>query len=183
MKKILIVGNGGREHAIAQSIAKHNPQAELLFCQDCAIPYLLPQARLVLGSPLEVARQEAVDLVIVGPEAPLVGGLADELDAAGITVFGPPLAAARLEGSKSYAKEFMRQYDVRTANYEVFTDPIAALSYLEQQEQFPVVLKADGLAGGKGVLICEQPETARAGVRSLMQDKIFQDAGATVVIE
>ncbi len=183
MKKILIVGGGGREHAIAQSIARDQPQADILFCEECAIPQLLSQARLALGEPLQVARQEAVDLVIVGPEAPLVAGLVDELEAAGITVFGPPQAVARLEGSKAFAKDFMGQYDVRTAACEVFTDMESALNYVQNLEQFPTVLKADGLAGGKGVLICENRAAAQQGIHNLMRDRIFQEAGATVVIE
>ncbi|WGK69680.1 phosphoribosylamine--glycine ligase [Candidatus Haliotispira prima] len=187
MKKILLVGGGGREHAIAHSIVTGSPNAEILFCQDCAIPRLLAGARLSLGTPLEVAQREAVDLVIVGPEAPLVAGLVDELETAGLTVFGPPQAAARLEGSKSFAKSFMGQYGVRTAACEVFEEgkAAAALQYLEQLDEadFPIVLKADGLAAGKGVLICEQRETALQGIRSLMEDRIFEGAGATVVIE
>ncbi len=185
MKKILLVGGGGREHAIALSIATELPQAEILLCQDCAIPQLLPQARLLPGEPLQVALQEAPDLVIVGPEAPLVAGLVNQLEEAGLSVFGPPQAVARLEGSKSFAKDFMRQYGVRSPDYQVFDQAGAALNYLKglQETDFPIVLKADGLAGGKGVLICEQRKAALQGIRSLMQDRIFEDAGRTVVIE
>ena len=208
MRKILIVGTGGREHAIAHSILEGILQGtntegratglpQLLFCYgqpDCALPVVLARVfsdvltkaccpRFVSGSPLQVAKQEAVDLVIVGPEAPLVDGLVDELEAEGFSVFGPPRAAARLEGSKSFAKDFMREYGVRTAESQVCDSPAQARAVLERQTQFPVVLKADGLAAGKGVLICENLEAALEGMERLMEQKAFGEAGEVVLIE
>ena len=184
--KVLIVGSGGREHAIAESAAK-STKVEKMYCApgnagiaeyaECVDIGAMEFERLV-----SFAKEKAIDLVIVGMDDPLVGGLVDELEAVGIRAFGPRKNAAILEGSKAFSKDLMKKYHIPTAGYENFTDPEKALVYLETA-RFPIVLKADGLALGKGVLICNTLEEAKEGVQTIMLDKKFGSAGNEMVIE
>jgi phosphoribosylamine--glycine ligase len=183
---ILIVGSGGREHAIAQSVAKSS-KADKIYCApgNAGIGQI---AECVPISPMDFeklksfALDKQIDFVIVGMDDPLVGGLVDVLEEAGIRVFGPNHAAAALEGSKAFAKDLMKKYDIPSAEYETFDDPEAARAYLETAS-FPIVLKADGLALGKGVLICATKEEALTGVQEIMEDKKFGSAGNRMVVE
>lgn len=183
---ILIVGSGGREHAIAMSAAK-SPRAEKIYCAPgnagiASIAECVPIGAMEFEKLVSFAKEKAIDLVIVGMDDPLVGGLVDEMEAAGIRTFGPRKNAAILEGSKAFSKDLMKKYHIPTAAYETFDDPEKALAYLKTAS-FPIVLKADGLALGKGVLICNTPEEAEDGVRTIMEDKKFGDAGNRMVIE
>lgn len=185
--KVLIVGGGGREHAIALSMKKSS-RVDALYCvpgnagiaqiAECESSIGVMEFDRVIA----YAKEKAVDLVFVAPDDPLVGGLADALEAEGFRVFGPRKNAAVLEGSKAFAKDLMKKYGIPTAAYETFEDPGKALQYLETAKM-PIVLKADGLALGKGVLICNTLEEARAGVKEIMQDKHFGNAGNKMVIE
>ena len=178
--KVLIVGSGGREHAIAYCTAK-SEKVDKIYCTpgnagiaeyaECA-----PIGAMEFDKIVAFAKEKAVDLVIVGMDDPLVGGLVDELEAAGIRTFGPRKNAAILEGSKAFSKDLMKKYHIPTAGYENFTDAKKALAYLETAK-FPIVLKADGLALGKGVLICNTLEEAKEGVKTIMLDRKFGDAG------
>lgn len=184
--KVLIVGSGGREHAIAVSVAK-SPKVEKIYCAPGnagigLIAECVPIGAMEFDKLTAFAREKEVDLTIVGMDDPLVGGLVDKLKEAGIRAFGPDKKAAILEGSKAFSKDLMKKYGIPTAGYETFDNAQEALSYLEMVE-FPVVLKADGLALGKGVLICNNLEEARAGVRTIMTEKQFGDAGNLLVIE
>ena len=184
--KILIVGSGGREHAIAAAVAK-SPRADKIYCAPGnagigQIAECVPIGAMEFDKLVAFAREKAVDLTIVGMDDPLVGGLVDEMEAAGLKVFGPRKNAAILEGSKAFSKDLMKKYNIPTAAYENFDDPQKALAYLETAKM-PVVLKADGLALGKGVLICETLEEAKEGVRTIMEDKKFGAAGNRMVIE
>ena len=184
--KVLIVGSGGREHAIAMSAAKSS-KVDKMYCApgnagiaeyaECVAIGAMEFDKLVA-----FAKEKEIDLVIVGMDDPVVGGLVDELEAAGIRTFGPRKNAAILEGSKAFSKDLMKKYDIPTAGYENFTDPEAAIAYLETAK-FPIVLKADGLALGKGVLICQNLEEAKEGVKTIMLDKKFGTAGNEMVIE
>ncbi len=183
---VLIVGSGGREHAIAYCVAK-SEKVDKIFCApgnagiaeyaECA-----PIGPMEFEKIVAFAKEKEIDLVIVGMDDPLVGGLVDELEAAGIRTFGPKKNAAILEGSKAFSKDLMKKYNIPTAAYENFTDSDQALKYLETAK-FPIVLKADGLALGKGVLICQNFEEAKAGVKEIMLDKKFGSAGNEMVIE
>ena len=184
--KILIVGSGGREHAIEASVAK-SPRADKIYCApgnagiaeyaECVDIGAMEFEKLA-----EFAKEKEIDLCIVGMDYPLVGGLVDVLEDAGIRTFGPKKNAAILEGSKAFSKDLMKKYDIPTAGYENFTDPKEAIAYLENAK-FPIVLKADGLALGKGVLICQNFEEAKEGVKTIMLDKKFGTAGNEMVIE
>ena len=185
--KVLIIGSGGREHAIAVSMAKSS-RVDKLYC----IPGNAGIAQIAECDPsigvmefdriTAYAGEHEIDLVFVAPDDPLAGGLVDELKEAGFRVFGPNKKAAILESSKAFSKDLMKKYNIPTAGYETFDNPENALAYLEKAEM-PVVLKADGLALGKGVLICNTLEEARAGVREIMQDKHFGSAGDKLVVE
>ncbi|MCR5626281.1 MAG: phosphoribosylamine--glycine ligase [Lachnospiraceae bacterium] len=184
--KVLIVGGGGREHAIAVSVAK-SPKVDKLYCVpgNAGIAELAECADIKVmefENVVRFAKEKQIDLAIVGPDDPLVGGLVDELNAAGIRAFGPNAAAAVLEGSKSFSKDLMKKYNIPTAAYEVFDNAADALKYLDNAK-IPVVVKADGLALGKGVLICNTLKEARNAVKEIMLDKKFGTAGNKVVIE
>lgn len=184
--KVLIVGSGGREHAIAASVAK-SPRVDKIYCAPGnagigQIAECVPIGAMEFGRIVEFAKDKEIGLTIVGMDDPLVGGLVDEMEAAGLRVFGPRKNAAILEGSKAFSKDLMKKYHIPTAAYENFDDPGKALAYLENA-RMPVVLKADGLALGKGVLICNTLEEAREGVRTIMEDKKFGSAGDRMVIE
>lgn len=184
--KVLIVGSGGREHAIAASVTK-SPKVDKIYCAPGnagigQIAECVPIGAMEFDKIVNFAKEQAIDLTIVGMDDPLVGGLVDEMEAAGLRVFGPRKNAAILEGSKAFSKDLMKKYNIPTAAYENFDDPQAALAYLETAKM-PVVLKADGLALGKGVLICQTLEEAKEGVRTIMEDKKFGAAGNRMVIE
>ncbi len=184
--KVLIVGSGGREHAIAESVRK-NKKVEKIFCAPGnagigRIAQCVPIKAMEFDRLVEFARNEEIDLTIIGMDDPLVGGIVDEFEKAGLRVFGPRKNAAILEGSKAFSKDLMKKYGIPTAGYENFDDPQKAVEYLEGAK-YPIVLKADGLALGKGVLICQSREEALEGVRSIMEDKKFGDAGNRMVIE
>ncbi len=184
--KVLIVGSGGREHAIAWKVAQ-SPKVDKIYCAP-GNAGIAEYAECVDIKAMEFeklaafAKEHAVDLTVVGMDDPLVGGIVDVFEAQGLRVFGPRKNAAILEGSKAFSKDLMKKYHIPTAAYENFTDAQAALDYL-RTAKFPIVLKADGLALGKGVLICNTPEEAEAGVREIMTDKKFGDAGNCMVIE
>ena len=185
--KILIVGGGGREHAIAQAISQ-SPQAEKIYCAPgnagiAQIAECVPIGAMEFDRLVDFAKEKEIDLAVIGMDDPLVGGIVDRFEEAGIRTFGPRKNAAILEGSKAFSKDLMKKYGIPTASYEVFDDPAAAERYLEKEAKFPIVLKADGLALGKGVLICATKEEALAGVRTIMEDKKFGDAGNQMVIE
>lgn len=184
--KVLIVGSGGREHAIAYCVAKSD-KVEKIYCTPgnagiAELAECAPIGAMEFDKIVAFAKEKEVDLVIVGMDDPLVGGLVDELEAEGIRTFGPRKNAAILEGSKAFSKDLMKKYKIPTAAYENFTDPDEAIKYLETAKM-PIVLKADGLALGKGVLICNTLEEAKEGVKTLMLDKQFGDAGNEIVIE
>ena len=184
--KILIVGSGGREHAIAMSVKK-SPRADKIYCAPgnagiAQIAECVPIGAMEFDKLADFAKEKQIDLAIVGMDDPLVGGLTDVLESAGIRVFGPRKNAAILEGSKAFSKDLMKKYQIPTAAYENFDSAEAALAYLETASM-PIVLKADGLALGKGVLICKTLEEAKAGVKTIMQDKQFGEAGNRLVIE
>ena len=184
--KVLIVGSGGREHAIAMSVAK-SPRVDKIYCApgnagigqiaECVAIGAMEFDRLAA-----FAKEKQIDLTIIGMDDPLVGGVVDVFEAEGLRVFGPRKNAAILEGSKAFSKDLMKKYHIPTAAYENFDDADQALAYLETAK-FPIVLKADGLALGKGVLICNTLEEARDGVRSIMLDKQFGTAGNRMIEE
>ena len=184
--KVLIVGGGGREHAIAYCVAKSS-KVEKMYCAPgnagiAELAECVPIGAMEFDKLVTFAKEKAIDLAIVGMDDPLVGGLIDEFEKAGIRAFGPRKNAAILEGSKAFSKDLMKKYDIPTAAYENFDNADEALAYLETAK-FPIVLKADGLALGKGVLICNTLEEAKAGVKEIMLDKKFGAAGNTMVIE
>ena len=184
--KVLIVGSGGREHAIATSVAK-SPKVDKIYCAPGnagigLIAECVPIGAMEFDKIVAFAKEKEIDLTIVGMDDPLVGGLVDELNNAGLRAFGPKKNAAILEGSKAFSKDLMKKYNIPTAAYETFDDADAAIAYLEKAD-FPIVLKADGLALGKGVLICNTLEEAKDGVKSIMLDKQFGSAGNRLVVE
>lgn len=187
MAKVLVVGNGGREHALAWKLAQ-SPQVEEVFCA----PGNAGTARDVtnvdidaknIDGLIQFAKDQAIDLTVVGPEAPLVAGITDAFANAGLRVFGPSKAASQLEGSKAFAKDIMRQASIPTADYGVFKDPEDAMHYIREREETPLVVKADGLAAGKGVAVCETKEEAIKAVLTTMVDGAYGDAGTQIVIE
>lgn len=184
--KVLIVGSGGREHAIATAVAK-SPKVDKIYCApgnagigqvaECVNIGAMEFDKLV-----DFAKEKEIDLTVIGMDDPLVGGIVDKFEEAGLRVFGPRKNAAILEGSKAFSKDLMKKYNIPTAGYENFDSPEEAMKYLETSK-YPIVLKADGLALGKGVLICNTKEEAMDGVKELMLDKKFGNAGNTIVIE
>lgn len=184
--KVLIVGGGGREHAIAWKVAQ-SKRVEKIYCAP-GNAGIAEYAECVSIGAMEFeklaafAKEKEIDLTVVGMDDPLVGGIVDVFEAEGLRVFGPNKAAAILEGSKAFSKDLMKKYNIPTAAYENFDNAESALAYLETVK-FPIVLKADGLALGKGVLICNTLEEAKEGVRTIMLDKQFGESGNTMVIE
>ena len=184
--KVLIVGSGGREHAIATAVAK-SPKVDKIYCApgnagigqvaECVNIGAMEFDKLV-----DFAKEKEIDLTVIGMDDPLVGGIVDKFEEAGLRVFGPRKNAAILEGSKAFSKDLMKKYNIPTAGYENFDSPEEAMKYLETSK-YPIVLKADGLALGKGVLICQDLKEAEDGVKEIMEDKKFGNAGNTMVIE
>lgn len=184
---ILVIGGGGREHTLAWKLAQ-SPSATKLYAIP-GNPGMATVAECVSGISIEdneavvaFAEEHAIDLVVIGPEVPLTNGIVDAFEAAGILAFGPRKAAAELEGSKAFSKGLMKKYGIPTAKYEVFTDAEAAKDYV-RQEGAPIVIKADGLAAGKGVIVAETCDEALAAVADIMEDQEFGAAGNRVVIE
>jgi len=184
--KILVVGGGGREHALVWKIAQ-SPLVAKIYCAP-GNPGIANLADCVhipaddIEALLDFAEAEKVDLTVVGPEVPLTMGIVDRFQAVGLEIFGPNQSAARIEGSKSFSKDLMKKYAIPTANYETFTEHAAAVAYIKAQGA-PIVVKADGLAAGKGVIVAMSEEQAIAAVGDIMLDKVFGAAGASVVVE
>lgn len=184
--KVLIVGSGGREHAIAAQVLKSS-RVDKIYCAPgnagiAAIAECVDIQAMEFDKLVAFAKEKEIDLTVIGMDDPLVGGVVDAFEAEGLRVFGPRANAAIIEGSKAFSKDLMKKYNIPTAGYETFTDAASALAYLETAK-LPIVLKADGLALGKGVLICNTLEEAKAGVKTLMLDKQFGTAGDKIVIE
>lgn len=184
--KLLLIGSGGREHALAWKLAK-SPKVEKIFVAPgnggTAIEGKCENINITdFNDLIKFAKDENIDLTVVGPEDPLTKGIVNEFKKEGLKIFGPAENGAQLEGSKSFSKEFMKKFGVKTAEYETFTDADKALKYLETCS-YPIVIKADGLAAGKGVAICETKEEATEAVNSYMVDDIFKGAGQKIIIE
>lgn len=184
--KILVVGGGGREHAIVKAIKKNKEVSEIFvlpgnggMADDAT---LVPIGAKETDKIVDFAAKSGIDYAIVAPDDPLVLGTVDKLSAAGIPCFGPDKKAAIIEGSKAFSKDLMQKYGIPTAKYRVFTDEKAALDYISG-ESFPLVIKADGLALGKGVIISESLKEAQSAVKSMMEDKVFGESGAKIVVE
>ena len=184
--KVLVVGGGGREHEICWKISKSSKVSKIYFAPGNAgiaeVAECVNIKAMEFDKLAAFAKDNQIDLTVVGMDDPLVGGIVDVFEAEGLRVFGPRKNAAILEGSKAFSKDLMKKYHIPTAAYETFTSPEEAKKYLETSK-YPIVLKADGLALGKGVLICETKEDAMAGVNELMLDKKFGSAGNTIVVE
>ena len=184
--KVLIVGSGGREHAIATAVAK-SPRVDKIYCAPgnagiASLAECVNIGAMEFDKLVAFAKENAIDFTIIGMDDPLVGGVVDAFEAEGLKVFGPRKNAAILEGSKAFSKDLMKKYNIPTAAYENFDNPEKAIAYLKTAKM-PIVLKADGLALGKGVLICNTLEEALAGVQEIMEDKKFGTAGNTMVVE
>ncbi|MGI6003400.1 MAG: phosphoribosylamine--glycine ligase [Lachnospiraceae bacterium] len=184
--KVLIVGGGGREHAIAWKVAQ-SPLVDKIYCAPGnagieEVAECVPIGAMEFDKLVDFAREKEIDLTVVGMDDPLIGGIVDKFKAAGLRVFGPDKAAARIEGSKAFSKDLMKKYGIPTANYLNVTSAEEAYAFLETAKM-PIVLKASGPALGKGVLICNTLEEAKAGVKEIMEDKKFGDSGNTMVIE
>lgn len=183
--KVLVIGSGGREHALLRKLADSPSVKEVYVIPGndgmTDVAHLIP----VKGEEdiLDFARLMEVDLTVAGPETVLTEGLADKFAEKGMAFFGPSAAAAQIEGSKSFAKDLMKKYKIPTAAYEIFTDEEKAVSYVKKQKKYPLVIKADGLASGKGVVIAENEDTAIHAVRGMLEGKTFGSAGKSVVIE
>ncbi len=185
--KILVIGGGGREHAIIRKL-KESPRVEKLYCApgnggisrdaEC-----VPISAMDIEQVVAFSKENHMDLVFVAPDDPLAAGMVDALEKAGIQAFGPRAAAAVIESSKVFSKELMKKYNIPTAAYEVFDKPEEAVAYIEKQGTFPVVVKADGLALGKGVVIAQTLEEAKEAVHSIMEEKVFGASGNRVVVE
>lgn len=184
---ILVIGSGGREHAIVKKL-RESRRAGKIYCApgNAGISFsaeCVPIKATDIRGVCQFAKEKSIDLVFIAPDDPLVMGMADALQAEGIRVFGPSKAAARIEGSKSFSKDLMKRYSIPTADYRVFTDISQAISYIDRATTYPVVIKADGLALGKGVTIAETREAADRALRESMEQLVFGESGRTVVIE
>ena len=185
--KVLVVGGGGREHALVRKI-KESKKVDEIFCTpgNGGISYdakCFDVAATDIDGVVNLAKEIKADLVVVAPDAPLVAGMVDALNEAGFKTFGPRANAAIIEGSKVFSKELMQKYNIPTAEYKVFDNAEEAIEYIKERNEFPTVIKADGLALGKGVIIPENLEDAIAGVKEIMEDKIFGASGNNIVVE
>lgn len=185
--KVMVIGGGGREHAIIKKL-KENKEIDEIYClpgnggiADDAICVNI--AATDIERACEFAMAENIDFAVVAPDDPLVLGMTDALEEKGVKCFGPHKNAAVIEGSKVFSKNLMKKYNIPTADYETFDNAAAALSYMQKNEKYPIVIKADGLALGKGVLICMNKEEALAGIREIMEDKKFGESGRNIVVE
>lgn len=185
--KILVIGSGGREHAIIRKLkeSKYNPE---IYCAPgnggiAADAVCVPLSAMDVAGVVKYAKENAMDWVFVTPDDPLAAGMVDALNEAGVKTFGPKKLAAEIESSKVFSKNMMKQFGIPTASYEVFTDAAKALSYVESNNQFPIVIKADGLALGKGVIIAKTLTEAQKGIRDIMEDKVFGASGNQIVVE
>lgn len=185
--KILVIGGGGREHAIIRKL-KESPKTTKLYCAP-GNGGIAKDAECVsipvtdIPGVVKFSKENKIDLVFVAPDDPLAAGMVDELEKAGIRAFGPNAKAAEIESSKVFSKGLMKKYHIPTAGYEVFDDPQKALDYIKAQGTYPAVIKADGLALGKGVIIAANFEEAKSGIKTIMEDKVFGASGNQVVIE
>lgn len=184
---ILVVGAGGREHALIRKL-KESPRAGTIYCTPgnggiACDAVCLPYGVMDIPGIVAFAKEHSLDLVVVAPDDPLVAGMVDALEAAGIPVFGPTKAAAAIEGSKAFSKDLMHRYGIPTAAYALFSDPKAAMDHVKACGKYPVVIKADGLALGKGVILAQDEAEASAAIDSIMCQRIFGDSGSQVVIE
>ena len=184
---ILVVGSGGREHAIIMKLAESNKVGKLYCAPGNGGISRFAECFDVKATDIEgmiaLAKKLKVDMVVVAPDDPLVLGMVDALNDAGFMTFGPRKAAAIIEGSKVFSKELMKKYNIPTAEYEVFDKPEAAIAYIKKQNSYPAVVKADGLALGKGVIIAQNEQEAIDAVHSIMEDRIFGASGAKLVVE
>ncbi len=185
--KVLVVGGGGREHAIIRKLSE-SPKVEKIYCApgnggiscdaECVAINAMNKEKMVT-----FAKDNHIDFVVVTPDDPLADGMVDIMEEAGVPAFGPTARAAIIESSKVFSKDLMKKYGIPTANYEVFGDSDAALAFIQEHQTFPVVVKADGLALGKGVIIAVDKNEAENAIRSIMEDKIFGQSGNQIVIE
>lgn len=184
---VLVVGGGGREHALIRKIKESERVSNVYCCPgNGGISYdaqCFPVSATDIPGVVELAKKLAADLVVVAPDDPLVAGMVDALNAEGFATFGPNAAAAIIEGSKVFSKNLMLKYNIPTAEYKIFDNPCDVLTYIKEKNEFPAVIKADGLALGKGVIIPENLEEAEKGVHEIMEDKIFGESGNHVVVE
>lgn len=185
--KVLVVGGGGREHALIRKIKESPKVTEIACCPgNGGISYdaaCYPVSATDIDGVVDLAKKISADFVVVAPDDPLVMGMVDALNNAGFATFGPNAAAAIIEGSKVFSKDLMLKYNIPTAQYKVFDNPADVITYIKEKNEFPTVIKADGLALGKGVIIPETLEEAEAGVKEIMEDKIFGESGNKVVVE
>ncbi|MDE6595262.1 MAG: ATP-grasp domain-containing protein, partial [Oscillospiraceae bacterium] len=185
--KILVVGGGGREHAIIMKLAE-SKRVEKLYCTPgnggiSRYAECFDVGATDIDGVVALAKKLAVDMVVVAPDDPLVLGMVDALNAEGIMTFGPDKAAAIIEGSKVFSKDLMKKYGIPTAAYETFSEADKAVAYIKAQNSYPTVVKADGLALGKGVIIAQNEQEAVDAVHSIMEDKIFGESGSKLVVE
>lgn len=185
--KVLVVGSGGREHAIIWKLSQ-SKKVTKLYCAPgnggiSSLAECVPIKAMEFDKLIEFAKENSIDMTIVAPDDPLAAGAVDAFEAAGLRAFGPNKSAAVIEGSKAFSKDLMKKYGIPTAAYEVFEDSKSAIEYIKSQNKFPIVVKADGLALGKGVIIAEDFDTAQKAVHDIMDDKVFGSAGGKVVIE
>ncbi len=185
--KVLVIGGGGREHTLVWKLIQ-SPRVSEIFCAPgnagtAAIATNLQLSDSDISGLLAFVRANDIGMTVVGPEVPLVNGIVDEFETAGLRIFGPNAKAAILEGSKVFTKELLHKYHIPTAAYHRFTEIAPALDFLEKNENYPIVVKADGLAAGKGVLISLTQADAQRGVREMMEDKVFGTAGEAIIIE
>lgn len=185
--KVLVVGGGGREHALIRKIKESPKVTEIACCPgNGGISYdatCYPVSATDIEGVVNLAKEIKADFVVVAPDDPLVMGMVDALNKEGFKTFGPNAAAAIIEGSKVFSKDLMLKYNIPTAEYKVFDNPADVITYIKEKNEFPTVIKADGLALGKGVIIPENLEEAEAGVKEIMEDKIFGESGNKVVVE
>ena len=185
--KVLVVGGGGREHALIRKIKESNKVTEIACCPgNGGISYdakCYPVSATDIDGVVNLAKEIKADFVVVAPDDPLVAGMVDALNAEGLPTFGPKANAAIIEGSKVFSKNLMLKYNIPTAEYKVFDNADDAIAYVKEKNEFPTVVKADGLALGKGVIIPESFEEAEAGIKEIMQDKIFGESGNNIVVE
>ena len=185
--KVLIIGGGGREHAIIWKLSQ-SAKVDKIYCapgnggiMDLAECVDIPV--MDFEKQIQFAKEKGIDLTVVAPDDPLAAGAVDAFEAAGLRAFGPNKAAAIIEGSKAFSKDLMKKYHIPTAEYEVFSKSSDAIAYVEAKNQFPIVVKADGLALGKGVIIAQNADEAKGAIREIMDDRVFGNAGGKVVIE